>query len=225
MKSILSLLVLGVIVGAFIVGFFYGKLKPVPVSPQQLTLEKILSIRQLHLVQHTYNDLFFLHKQNDKTKAIRAIVQVPVEITAYLDLKEMQFIHSGDTLQQLILPRARLREANYQVQNMVVREVRSFQLHAGKDLYPQIGQYLQAAVQARKDSIEGAALTNRILVQAEKEGREYIISALKELGVLNVQVRFAEDAVTNQFIPQSAESKKMLASLEAISFGFISLRK
>ena len=36
--------------------------KETTANPQQLTLEQILSIRELHLVKHTYTDLFFIHK-------------------------------------------------------------------------------------------------------------------------------------------------------------------
>ncbi len=80
------------------------------VQPQQLTLEQILSIRELHLVKHTYNDLFYLHKKNNPAKAIRAIVQVPVTITAYLNLKDIEIISHGDSVQQIILPKATLSD-------------------------------------------------------------------------------------------------------------------
>jgi hypothetical protein len=100
MKTFISILILGVVTAAFIGGMFYGRFKPTPPSPQQLTLEQILSIKELHLVKHTYTDLFFLHKHNDPSKAIRAIVQVPVVVTAYLDLKEIKLIKENDSVRQ-----------------------------------------------------------------------------------------------------------------------------
>ena len=78
-------------------------------SPQQLTLEQVLYIKELHLVKHTYNDLFFLHKKNDKSKAIRAMVQVPVTITAYINLKEIRLVRQNDSIRQIILPHAYFR--------------------------------------------------------------------------------------------------------------------
>ncbi len=193
MKTFLSILITGVVVAAFIAGFFYGRFKPTAPVPQQLTLEKILSIKELHLVKHTYNDLFFLHKNNDQSKAIRAIVQVPVVVTAYLDLKEIQFIKQHDSIRQLVLPRAKMNDPQYEVANMIIRETRSFHLHAGKDLYPLVGSYLQAAIANRIDTVRHMAVVNRVLIQAEEEGKEYIISLLQELGRPDIIVRFADE--------------------------------
>lgn len=192
MKAFITILILGIVTAAFIAGMFYGRFKPSVHEPQQLTLEQILSIKELHLVKHTYNDLFFLHKHNDPTKAIRAIVQVPVVVTAYLDLKEIQLIKHGDTLRQIVLPRARLNDPIYQVNNMVIRETRSFQVHVGKDLYPQVGQYLQHVIATRVDTVRTMAVANRILAQAEEEGKEYVISLLRELGHTDIEVWFAD---------------------------------
>jgi hypothetical protein len=97
-------------------------------------LEQVLSIRELHLVKHTYNDLFFLHRKNDKAKAIRAIVRVPVVVTAHLNLKEIQLVKSGDSIKQIILPRAIVNEPQYHVEKMVLRETRTFPLYAGSDI-------------------------------------------------------------------------------------------
>jgi hypothetical protein len=135
MKTIALILALGLIVAAAIGGFFYGRLMPAQ-SPQHLTFEQILSIRELHLVKHTYTDLFFLHKNNNPAKAIRAMVQMPVTITAYLNLKDIELVWQHDSLQSVILPRAQLNEPVYHTNRMVIRETRAVQVHVGKDLYP-----------------------------------------------------------------------------------------
>jgi hypothetical protein len=229
MKSFLSILISGVIVAAFIAGFFYGSFKPAAAVPQQLTLEKILSIKELHLVKHTYNDLFFLHKNNDSNKAIRAIVQVPVVVTAYLDLKEIQIIKQHDSIRQIVLPHAQMNEPHYEVHKMVIRETRSFHLHAGKDLYPLVGNYLQAAIANRIDTVRHMAVTNRVLAQAEEEGKEYIISLLHELGRSDVVVRFKDEVPKSLSNPvQSIHSVQVSARqrnqlIESIPFGFLPL--
>lgn len=151
MKTIAPILALGLIVAAAIGGFFYGRITPAP-SPQQLTLEQILSIRELHLVKHTYTDLFFIHKNNNPAKAIRAMVQVPVTITAYLNLKAVELKWQGDTLRAVVLPRAELNEPVYHTNRMLIRETRSWQVHVGKDLYPQVGEYLGKTISARMDT-------------------------------------------------------------------------
>ncbi len=166
---------------------------PPPPSPlQQLTLEEILSIKELHLVKHTYTDLLFLHKDNNPAKPIRAIAQVPVTVTAYLNLKEVEIIKRNDTLREVILPRAQLNTPNYEVNHMTVRETKAFQIHAGKDHYPLVGRYLQAVVATRIDSLRQSALTLKILKQAEDEAVAYVQQWLLILNRPDVRVRLRD---------------------------------
>jgi hypothetical protein len=206
MKTIALILALGLIVAAAIGGFFYGRLMPAQ-SPQHLTLEQILSIRELHLVKHTYTDLFFLHKNNNPAKAIRAMVQMPVTITAYLNLKDIELVWQQDSLQSIILPRAQLNEPVYHTNRMVIRETRSVQVHVGKDLYPQVGEYLGKTISAQMDTARQLAESNRILIQAEAEGKEYIESILKALGQQQVVITF-NDAVRDQLVAAYQASLK-----------------
>jgi hypothetical protein len=222
MKTFISILILGVVTAAFIGGMFYGRFKPIPPSPQQLTLEQILSIKELHLVKHTYNDLFFLHKHNDPSKAIRAIVQVPVVVTAYIDLKEIKLIKENDSVRQIVLPRAKLNDPQYQVHNMLIRETRSVQLHVGKDLYPQVGTYLQQLIAVRTDTVRNMAVTNRILAQAEEEGKEYVITLLRELGHPEIRVTMAgQNTAQPTSHPAMITRKTLAGKVDSIPFGFI----
>jgi hypothetical protein len=189
MKTFIPILVIAAL--AFAAGYFYHKSTPPP-SPQQLTLEQILSIKELHLVKHTYTDLFFLHKKNKASKPIRAIVQVPVTITAYLNLKETKLVRENDSIKTIVLPRAKLNEPNYHVGRMIIRETRSLQVHVGSDLYPLVGDYLKARIHERTDSLRKAAIAFRILKQAEMEGQQYIESLLAALNRKDINVIFDE---------------------------------
>jgi hypothetical protein len=229
MKTTLSILALSLVVAAFIGGFFYGRIKTT--TPQQLTLEQILSIRELHLVKHTYNDLFYLHKKNNPAKAIRAIVQVPVTITAYLNLKDIEVISHGDSVQQIILPKATLSDPVYHVNNMISRETRSFQIHAGKDLYPLVGSYLGTLIDSRMDTTRHMAEANRILLQTEAEGKEYIEGLLHLLGRTDIEVTF-NDAEKDQTVAEYLATKRKKIILPprnftqaaAIPFGYLPLK-
>jgi hypothetical protein len=205
MKTLTPILVIGMIVAAFLAGLFYRQVKPIA-TPQQLTLEQILSIRELHLVKHTYHDLFFLHRNNNPGKPIRAMLQVPVTITAYLDLKEIELEYQGDTLRKIILPMAVLNDPVYHTNLLTVRETRGFQLHAGKDLYPTVTAMFGDVIEARMDTARNLALSNRILIQAEAEGKEYIESLLHTLGHQDVLVTFRE-AVKNKAVSEYHDQK------------------
>lgn len=222
------LIIAGLIVAAFLAGQFYSRIEQR--SPQQLTLEQILSIRELHLVRHTYTDLFFLHKQNNPNKAIRAMVQVPVTVTAYLNLKDIELRYAGDSLQTIILPRATLHEPIYHVGRLVVRETRSFQLHAGPDLYPDVVEYLSANIATRIDTTRQLAESNRILLQAEAEGKEYLEGLLHALGRADIRVTFNDsqrDAQVVEYLQTQrsgvlpVRTKENLSKASAIPFGYL----
>ena len=210
----------GAAVGIFI---FRECFKPVD-SPQKLTLEQVLYIKELHLVKHTYNDLFFLHRKNDKRKAIRAMVQVPVTVTAYINLREVKIIHAGDTLQEIILPHAVLNEPHYQTDKMIVRETRSLQLYAGKDLYAQVPNYIQQLVAERIALVRTLAVSNQILIQAEAEGKQYIEGLLATLGYHYVNVTFGDaqkDAAVMEYKKALEHAAPALTQQAFLSYGFI----
>lgn len=195
-----SILILAILCGAGIGIFLFREFfKPVP-DPQKLTLEQVLYIKELHLVKHTYNDLFFLHKKNDKRKAIRAMVQVPVTVTAYINLKEVKIIRSNDSIRQVILPHAYLDAPRYQTDKMVVRETRALQLYAGKDLYARVPNYMQQLIAERTELVRTLAVSNQILIQAEVEGKQYIESILATLGHAHVTVTFGDKEKDEEII-------------------------
>lgn len=190
MKPLTRILTLVVLFGALLLVYLYRSGKPSAQSPQQLTLEQILSIKELHLVRHTYTDVFYLHKQNKKEKAIRAIIQVPVEVTAYINLRDIQVVMRGDSIQKLIVPKAVLHKPVYDMDHMLVRETRSFQLHIGKDLYPAVSQYMQAAMAERLQTVTTTAMHRNIMLQAETEAKEYIEMCLRSIGRSDIVVSF-----------------------------------
>ncbi len=231
MKPLIPILTVTVLTAIIIIIVWYSRPKPVTFS-QPLRLEQILSIKELHLVKHVYQDLIFLHKKNNQTKAIRAIVQVPVEITAYLNLKEIQVIYRHDSIKQVVLPHARMNEPRYKIDQMVVRQTHALQVHFGKDLYPDVAAYLSILLKERMDTVRNLAVSNRILVQAEVEGKTYIESLLKAAGREDVIVTFGEDETNRQIIKYNANEQKWgkdisleykQARLEELSFGFIPL--
>ncbi len=116
---------------------------------------------------------------------------------------------------------------------MIIRETRSFQIHAGKDLYPLIGSYLGERVATRMDTAKHLAETNRILIQAEAEGKEYVEGLLHAFGRQDIVVTFDDkNAVKevdeylrvlnkNKFVPLPRPG--YTAHLDAMPFGFLPL--
>lgn len=217
--------------GAAIGILIYREFRKEPrTDPQQLTLEQILYIKELHLVKHTYNDLFFLHKKNDKSKAIRAMVQIPVTVTAYINLKEIKLVkhpdsYRGDSIYQIILPHAQLNDPQYYIDKAVIRETRSFQLYAGKDLYPQVAGYMKGAVEERSTAVSNMAIGSRILVQAEAEAKQYIEHLLTTFGHQGIHVTFGDPEIdkevenfekTLQYDPEKIKTIKSSSKCESV---------
>ncbi len=231
MKTLAPTIAMLLVIAAFFGGLFFQRKQPAP--PQKLTLEEILSIRELHLVKHTYQDLFFLHRKNDRKKAIRAVVQVPVTITAHLNLKDIELVYTGDSLRKVILPPATLGDASYEMHRMNILETRGFQVHAGKDLYPAVIGYFGDIIHARTDSTRMLAMANRILVQAEAEGKMYIEDILKTLGRADIQVTFnneAKDQAVLEYVnthkkdaPRYPSQRASEKELETMMMGFLPL--
>lgn len=184
-----------------------------PALSPQLTLSQILSIKELHLVRHTYHDLFFLHRHNHPEKALRAIVQVPVEVTAYINLREVELLFRNDSLKEIRLPRAHLNAPHYYIERMAVRETRGFQVHVGRDLYPQVGRYLQTAIVARMDSLRISAIAHRILDQAETEGKAYVVELLHGMGRPDVKVVFADEVLAAEAATAPASAAAVAGSM------------
>ena len=98
----------------------------------------------------------------------------------------------NDSVKSVILPRARLNPPSYQIDKMIIRKTRSFQLHAGADLYPEVSRYLKESITERMDTIRATAIENLILEQAEAEGKAYIETLLKALGRQDITVSFGD---------------------------------
>lgn len=194
MKTKEIIIALALLAGPLVGAYLFNKFGTPTQSSSQLKLEEVLSIKELHLVKHTYNDLFFLHRKNNPEKAVRAIVHLPITITSYINLKDIQIIRVNDTIRKVILPAAKITDACYEVNKMVITKTRSFQLHAGADLYPEVSRYLQETFESRLDSIRALAIRNHILTQAEAEGKQYIEHLLEAVGRPDVIVTFNDAA-------------------------------
>lgn len=90
------------------------------------------------------------------------------------------------------------------------------QFHVGRDLYPQVSKYLSAIIAQRQDTIRQRALQNKILIQAEAEGKEYIEGLLKGIGREDVQVTFG-DAAEDQAVTEMSKTLQEPAQAAQVS--------
>jgi hypothetical protein len=188
MKTSIITGIIALTAGAIAGSHFSKKVTPLSKPTGQIKLEQILSIKELHLVRQTYSDIFFLHRKNNTDKPVRAIVTVPVTISAYIDLKQVQIVQSNDSITAVILPRAKLNQPVYDLEHMLIRKTKSFNVSAGKDLYPEVSEYLRDAIIQRMDSITQVAIETKICERAESEAKAYIQDLLKAVDQVHVKV-------------------------------------
>jgi hypothetical protein len=93
-----------------------------------------------------------------------------------------------------------------------------------------VSTYLQGVLAARADTVRNLAVANRILIQAEEEGRQYMMDLLRELGRPDVVVRFEGEDVQpslQQAQSRSGSTPPRLrqgfggARVDEIQFGFV----
>lgn len=146
----------------------------------------------LHLIKHLYQDYCLIHRKNDTRKAVKAIAIIPVEISAYIDLKTMEIQMEGDSVKTIVLPPPKIDDPNYRVDSMKVIEVRSSFMHLGGDLYTKVTEQIRDIVQRRKADLLQTSVKNNIIGQTKIEARNYIQDLLQSLQWGYVDVVFAD---------------------------------
>lgn len=188
-----SIFIVAILAAVVVIAHWYKGLHSTFVQPpSQLKLEKVISVKELHLVKHHYDHQFYLYRKNDPSKSVRPIGNIPVTVTAYIDLKVVKVIRSKDSIRQVILPHAKLLDPHFHLNELQVQKTRAFSLYAGKDLYPQVANYLKETISSRSDTIREHAIRNHILQQAETEAREYVEELLRATGHPHVEVVYAK---------------------------------
>lgn len=215
---------LGAIIGIFVFKQFFNKTRA-----DRAKLEQVIITRQLHLVKHIYEDTFFLHKKDDPGKNVQAIAQVPVYVSAFINLDDVEFDYTSDsTLSKITIPRAELDSINYLLDQVEIKPVRKFKITIGGNPYIRVLDYISSIAKRRKDRIMVKAVNRGILTQTEQEAKSYITSILASLKLENVQVEFekelkviteaeiAEDSVDVPFTPRSipVEDDEILIAID-----------
>ncbi len=195
-----------IIILTLIIGITGGILIHKRISKQSInnitTFEEVLKIKELHLIKHVYQDLSFIHKENDPNKTMRAIALVPVEVSAYINLNEVKIDKKQDSILCITLPEPDITVPNYQVDKMDVKDVRNFQVHIGKDLHAEVLRYLKEIASKRKEAIVKLAIENGILDETKQEAENYIHSLLKVLVLNDAPIEFIESPTKSDSIEE-----------------------
>ncbi|MBM3176554.1 MAG: DUF4230 domain-containing protein [Bacteroidetes bacterium] len=169
----------------------FGSAKSKANPEGRIHLHEITEIKELHLVKHRYTDLFFLHKKNNPEKPIVAIVQIPVTITAYVDLRGIIISENFKEETLVLIPKAKVGQPTYEIEKMSIRETGNFSVQVGTRHYPLVVESIQDQINQRKDSLVRIAVANKIIEQTETGAKSWIENFLKSAGHKNVTVKIS----------------------------------
>lgn len=169
----------------------FGSAKDKTKPEGRIHLHEITEIKELHLVKHRYSDLFFLHKKNNLEKPIVAIVQIPVTITAHVDLRGIIISKKFKEEMVVLLPKAKVNQPIYEIEKMNIRETGNFSIQVGTRHYPLVAESIRDQINHRKDSLINIAVVNKIIEQTETGAKSWVENFLKSAGHKNVTVKIS----------------------------------
>lgn len=190
-KTNLSLSLIAGIASLVLVWLIFSSSEQKPEPEGRIYLREITEIKELHLVRHRYADLFFLYKKNKPQKPIVAIVQIPVTITASVDLRGIIISKKSKEEVVVLLPKAKVNQPIYEIENMNIRETGNFSIQVGTRHYPLVAESLRDQINQRKDSLIHIAVANNIIEQTETGAKSWIENFLKSAGHKNVTVKIS----------------------------------
>lgn len=175
--AILGLLLLA-IVGAVI----FRKHKTTPPAFSYFDMEKIKSIKELHLINCSFEQRIDIHKKDDPAKDIEAVLIVPVQVDACINLGAVSFKRTNDSvLQQIILPHSYYSPINIMMdKGNLTRYKKRFVIFGTVD-DSKLWQTIQAQTKNTDKAITDKADSMHILQRADSEAQVYIRSMLDSI--------------------------------------------
>ena len=171
MKNIVAILI-GLLIA--VGGFFALKHLFKPKKPNGLeSFKDVVYMRKLHLIEYHYNDMIFLHKDNNANKRLLYLVKYPVSISASLDLKEMKI----DTISKVIsLPSPILNNPILRVESEEAefKEVRDGFIISFKGVRKDLLNTFHEQLQSASERIKYEAIRRGILKQSKTEAKKFI---------------------------------------------------
>jgi len=166
-------------------------------------INQIKTVKELHTISCLFDDLVFIHRKDDPSKSLWAILKIPVEVSAYTDLEKVDYIIKNDTLTEIVLPNAVLSDPNYQLDKSTAIKVRSFQFHIGSNNYVNTINIIKERIKEGKISINQRAVEHGILKQADQEAEKYFQTLMSLFGKKNVQISFANNKLLDSIKTES----------------------
>ena len=173
---IISMLAIGIVCG-YVAAKTYSS-GPKSNMPVIFRINEIKKVRQLKLVTYHFEEIIPIEK-NGK---IKLLLIVPATVSGYLDLDDLNYVISNDTIISVKLPEPVIDSATFQIENAVNYDLeKKFSISLGTGLYQEVFSELKEKLRTSKLTVTEKALTMGIRTSTEDAAKEYLNALLSDL--------------------------------------------
>jgi len=178
-------------------------------------VKEVILQQDFHGAKVVLNDVYFVHRRNKPNRPIIAYYEIPVEISAFVDLQDMVVSSDDNQNIEILLPNPQLNEPNFQWDKAEFESLRMLDLDITlfENRMEAAMQEIKEIEAARKAKITEAALKSGILELTKLQLSEVFEAIFLPLDQ-EVSIRFEGDEEPDEFENSLKTSKEILSDLE-----------
>lgn len=182
---------------------------------EESQVKEVILQQDFHGAKVVLNDVYFVHRRNKPNRPIIAYYEIPVEISAFVDLKEMVIESDENQNITILLPDPKLDVPNFKWDQAEFESLRVLDLDVTlfeNRMEAAINEIKEIEAE-RKDKITQAALNSGILKLTKLQLADVLEAIFLPLDQ-EVSIRFAGDELSDEFENSLMTSGEILNDLE-----------
>ena len=178
-------------------------------------VKEVILQQDFHGAKVVLNDVYFVHRRNKPNRPIIAYYEIPVEISAFVDLEDMVVSSDGNQNITILLPDPKLDVPNFLWDKAEFESLRLLDLDITlfENRMEAAMQEIKEIEEARTEKITEAALKSGILELTKLQLSEVFQAIFLPLDQ-EVSIRFAGDENPTEFEKSLSTSGEILNKLE-----------
>lgn len=182
---------------------------------EESQVKEVILKQDFHGAKVVLNDVYFVHRRNKPNRPIIAYYEIPVEISAYVDLNEMVIESDDNQNITILLPDPKLDVPNFKWDQAEFESLRVLDLDVTlfENRMEAAMKEIKEIEAERKEKITQAALNSGILELTKLQLSEVFEAIFLPLDQ-EVSIRFAGDEIPDEFENSLKSSGEILNDLE-----------
>lgn len=178
-------------------------------------VKEVILKQDFHGAKVVLNDVYFVHRRNKPNRPIIAYYEIPVEISAFVDLKEMVVSSDDDQNITILLPDPKLDVPNFKWDQAEFESLRVLDLDVTlfENRMEAAMKEIKEIEAERKEKITQSALNSGILELTKLQLSEVFEAIFLPLDQ-EVSIRFAGDESPDEFENSLMTSGEILNDIE-----------